>query len=36
MKLTDSRLPIEMKLEGIKRMCQHIIEIVESLERDNL
>ena len=36
MKMTDIRMPIEMKLEGMKRMCMHMIEIIEAMERDNL
>ena len=36
MKLTDPRMPIEMKLEGLKHMARHIIEIIEAMEADNL
>jgi hypothetical protein len=36
MKLTDPNMPIEMKLDGLKHMAKHIIEIIEAMERDNL
>jgi hypothetical protein len=36
MKMTDPKMPIEMKLQGLKNMASHIIEIIEAMERDNL
>lgn len=36
MKMTDPKMPIEMKLEGLKHMARHIIEIIEAMEIENL
>lgn len=36
MKMTDPKMPIELKLQGLKHMAEHIIEIIEAMERDNL
>ena len=36
MKMTDPKMPIELKLQGLKHMAEHIIEIIEAMESDNL
>jgi len=36
MKLTDPDMPIQWKLDGLKNMAKHIIEIIEAIEKEGV